>query len=243
MLIERVSVFPRVVLVVVLLALVPSGASASEPWSITPINPTDGGSYGVTGPLERWTAEVRSPVLLGSGTQAIMGVAVENVAGQDGTLADDKVVAGGSLFQRDSDRYRFAGEVNVGAFRQPGTYYFQYHARVRQVFGGTSYCSAVPPGTEGSCLYVSPVFSLTVKAAGAPALPAATEARLGRYTAVAKVKSYVVRRLKGRRVRATCLRDDAAQFTCRVRYARAGKNRRAVVEISRDARGFHYHRY
>jgi hypothetical protein len=72
--------------------------------------------------------------------------------------------------------------------------------------------------------------------------PTASVFRLTHYTAVTKVKAYVVRQLKGRRVKATCTRDDASQFTCRVRYVRRNKVRRITIEVYRAENGLNYQR-
>lgn len=229
-------------------------AIANEPWAITPVDPVNGGLFGITAPtvdgrVGSVAAEFQSPMRLPAGTQAVMEVTAENVSGQDGTLADDKLVSLGTLYARDSDPSRFAGQVSAGAFQHPGTYYFQYRALVHDRFDdGQTWCSTVPSGSGGLCLYVSPVFTFSIQAQ-APTPPSITAPtattrtfRLTRSAAVANVRAYVVRRLKGRRVKAACTRDDASQFTCRVRYIRKNKTRRATIEIYRDEDGLNYER-
>lgn len=247
---QRTARHRVIVLALGVWAVVPSQAAGSEPWPIAPLNPVNGGVYGITPPtadgrVGAVATEIQSPVQLPSGTQAVMEITAENVPGQDGTLADDKRVSIGTLYVRDSDPSRWVGQVSAGAFQHPGTYYFQYSALVHDRYDdGKTYCASIPPGTGGLCTYASPVFTFRIQAPSAPPPnPVANrepQYRLGHYTAVTRVKSYVVRRLKGRRVRAACTRDDVTQFTCRVRYVRKGRTRRATIEVYRDAIGLHY---
>ena len=101
-----------------------------------------------------------------------MEVNAENVVGPDGTLADDKNLSYGSLFPLDSDPSHLAGTVSAGAFHQPGTYYFQFHATVYDYPNdGAQGCPQVPQTGAGICLFVSPVFTFAIQApAPAPVL-------------------------------------------------------------------------
>lgn len=243
-----------------LFVALPGVASANEAWPVTPLKPANGGVYGITPPTADGRvgsvgAELQTPLRFPPGTHAVIEVNAENVTGQDGTLADDKNVSFGLLYPRDSDPSLWAGTVSAGAFRQPGTYYFQFHANVADYYNdGAQWCPALAPTASGLCLFVSPVFTFTIQAPPAPVVappppPAATAPRapvtysLSRYGAVTGVTKYVKRRLKGRQVKATCTRDDVDAFDCRVRYRRAGKRRSARIEVLRDASGLHYTPY
>lgn len=247
---RRIAHARSVVLAFGIWGLIANAADASEAWPITPLNPANGGVYGITPPtadgrVGAVATEIQSPVQLPSGTQTVMEITAENVQGQDGTLADDKQVSIGILYVRDSDPSRWYGQVSAGAFQRPGTYYFQYSALVHDRYDdGKVYCSSIPPGSDGLCTYASPVFTFAIRAptpsATSPAVDDEPQYRLGYYTALTKVKSYVKRRFKGRRIRATCSRNDPSQFACRVRYVRKGRTRRVRIKVYRDAIGLHY---
>lgn len=241
----RGRVFAAAVCGVLLMGSQSGAARANVPWDVTPITPANGGVYGLSSPtpdgkVGAVAAEFASSVafpaatagLFGSPAQAVMEVSPEQTLGQDGTLADDKLVSFGVLYARDSDPSRFAGSVSAGAFLYPGTYYFQYSTNVP---------NQLPER------YLSPIFSFTVVAPTppqpattptSPTVPSSPSYRLSRRRAISKAKRYVGRRLKGKRARASCSRLNASRLECRVRYARGKRKSAVTVAVYRDSGGW-----
>jgi hypothetical protein len=245
--------------ITVALLLTPASAGANEPWAVTPVMPANGATFSPSSPTPDGRVgavggEMTSPVRLPAGTQTRVEITAENVPGQDGTLADDKVVSLGVLYARDSDPLQWTGSISAGAFLRPGTYYLQFSASVLDSYNDdVTYCSNVTPGSVGLCLYVSPVFTFTIAAppaatptptpnAGTPERDATPNLRLSRAQAASGVKRWVARRYHGKRLTATRSRMEAARFNCRVRYVRAGARREIFVEARRTESGLRYRR-
>jgi hypothetical protein len=229
-----------------LLLITAADAAANEPWNVTPLTPANGGRYTKSNPtpdgkVGSVAVEFASDRALPPSTYATIEINTEPTPGQDGTLADDKRASFGLLYPRDSDPSRWYGSASAGAFLYPGTYYFQVSASVLDSSDdGAQWCSTVPPGSFGSCRYVSPVFTMTVLAppplmvppSVAPSVkPPAPTLRLA--VAKAKAISYARKTWRGTKIKASCGRIDAQSFTCTVRYTRRKKTRRVELDVYR----------
>jgi hypothetical protein len=166
-----------------LVALPASPAFAADevvPWPVAPMAPANGGTYQqqFRAPGEKVGSapvEVQSPAAFPTGRQAVIEVSAETTLGQDGTLADDKIVSLGTAYPRDSDPSKFYGTMSAGALLRPGTYYFQWSLRHLDFsYQTTGNCPGWTPGASASCRFVSPIFTFTIVAPPPAPAPAAS---------------------------------------------------------------------
>lgn len=250
---KRLALLPAVV-VAVIVALPGSAFAVSYDMQSTPVTPLDGGRY-VPFPSNTTAMvfEFSTPVAaVSAASPLVVEVSTQNVAGQDGTLANDQLVAMGSLTKRDSDPTHFYGAAR-GPWTYPGTYYFQYSGSVAQWnFDTTQKCATVPIGSMGSCQYVSPVYSFTLAAPQpvpvAPTQPTATTRPtttqprtylLGMVTATDRAKRYARYHFRARKPTAACRRVDASNVECSVRWrSRAGKMKSIRLDVIYDEAGY-----
>lgn len=198
--------------------LLASSAEAQSTFTPTNVVPAPGSSLTASG----------SPLSVGVsfdwGGPALHGVFVEvasrNTAGQDGSLADDIVVARGEMAALDSNPTHYRGQLNGGVL-PPGGYFFQFHV-------------AYGP-------YVSPVYPLAISAPAVatpiptgPLVAGPAPERLSMRAAAAFARRFAIRRLKARTPRAKCHRIGSAFFDCRVSWKRRGRSHRRLVQVYRE---------
>lgn len=208
----------------------PPAIAAGYPLNVASITPAPGQLTSMNIPIYGTGSqeiEVVIPDRPGLTTGLTVEIASANVAGQDGTLADDYRVAGtyGGLTPRDSNPAAYRGSVSSSAWSNPGTYYLQLSAR--------GYYPSCPGGpTESSCIYISPVYTYTVVSPAPPAAPAPTapagtsgvsstpEAIPSPFLSLSETRSTIRRIIRSRARRQPqnlkygCSREDDATFTC-----------------------------
>lgn len=194
-------------------------AVAAVPWNVTPITPAANGQY-TPAPQGSYAAEFRENVAqLPANTSAQVEVAATPTLGQDGTLANDQLIAQGLLFRRDSDPSVFYGTMFGSAFASPGTYFFQFSANTFN-----SPVNGTPCPTADECTLASPVYSYIV---------ASPPPRYSLSMASAKraINAYLRRRHKAKRITTVCVRLSPAEVGCEARYQSNGKGPRHKAHL------------
>ncbi len=165
-----------------------------------------------------------SPVL----SLVYVEIASRNLAGQDGTLADDFVIDMVQLSRSDAfpTLYRGVTDGIIPWARYPGTYYWQASTDAR-------IDPALPAGQLRR--YVSGVHTLRIGNPSPPPVRVGEEREsepfLHRSTAIRRAKRYVRNRYRARRSTARCTRLSRSDFECRVRWRSRGRTRSRLIEV------------
>lgn len=190
------------------LAPASAASAAIVPIDVVPVSPANGGVYRATNAYTvaftaRWARPQPSP----TGNSLFVEVTNQNIAGQDGTLADDQQyrVGGGSLDRGDADPTTWTGNVTGSFPSTPGRYFFQFYA-----FGVNADCG--PAG--GVCTLASPVFSFSTQPAAPPPQPQIVWKLADAQSEVRRVIRHETKRSPSN-LRRSCARVSSLRFSCR----------------------------
>lgn len=197
-------------------AALPSVASA-EPAGEVAVTPAPGARVASGQPLTFSVTLPTSPPRYG----LTLEVSTQNTPGQDGTLANDYVVAMVTLVRSDASPTVYRGTANAGNYNwltRPGKYYWQ----ASTFEAGVTYATAVYEINVGAA--ASPRYYLAMKDAIAAAR-AAVRIRFGSAT----------------RIRAGgCTRISEPSFKCVASWQRRGHRYRATLILARGGTGITY---